>query len=240
MPQLQITVEQDKFTAAITKSKRSALGKRGISGGVLVDVSKIPANVVTALLFQAIETHMQTGLKALNAETATQAECQAAMKARVELLYSGSLTAAGGRKAPTRDPIKAAAKLSVKTAIQERSDEKLDGKTLTKMVSDLFKLHDQWVKDGSKADSKYAKPAALVAAALKAAKEAHDAQQDMNESLAQLAETAKKKSAEAKAAKAAAAAEAGEGGAEAEDAEARPTPTQTVKRQKTKPATQSR
>lgn len=230
MPKLQIEIDQDSFTAAIVNSPRSALGKKGIKGGVNVKIADIPSNVLTTLLFQAIQAHMQVGLKTLDPETATTETCQEAMKARLALLVSGTATGTTTRKAPTRDPIKAAAKAMVKKAIQERTDEKLDGKVLTKMVSELFKLHDTWVK-GDRKDEKLAKTAQLVENALKSAREAHESQAAMNDTLAKLSARAAKASQEAKAAKEAAAnAEAGE----AEEAETKPTPTQKVKAEKGK------
>jgi hypothetical protein len=214
MAKLQIEIDHGVFTAAIVNSNRSKLGKRGIKGGVKVDVSKIPSNVLTALLFDAIRDHMQVGLKTIDQETATTEDCQKAMQARLDLLVSGAVAGPGAaRKAPTRDPVKAAAKMLVKKAIQDRTEEKLDGKVLTKLVGDLFKLHDSWVKDGSPTetddDKKRAKAATLVANALKTAREQQDAANAMSDALAGLASKASQLSAKAREAKEAAA-EAGE------------------------------
>jgi len=224
-----ITIDYDKFTAQIVNSKRSTLGKRGITGGVEVDFSKIPDQIVTNLLIDAVRNYMQVGLKTINQETATVEDCQAAMRARLALLESGAVTAPGqGRKAPTRDPVKAAAKLSVRKALQGRTEEKLDAKVLTTTVNDLFKLHAAWVKEGSAADHPRAKAAMMVENALKAAQAAHDAQREMDESLAPLAAKAAKLSAEAKAKREAEATEAGE---EAEaTAEAKPAPKKQAKK----------
>lgn len=215
------TIDFDKFTAQIVNSKRSTLGKRGITGGVEVDFSKIPDNVKTNLLIDAVRNYLQVGLKTIDQENATTEDCQKAMRARLSLLESGAVSAPGQtRKAPTRDPIKAAAKMSVRKAIADRTEEKLDARVLTSTVNDLFKMHDAWVKAGSDPAAKAAKAATLVANALAAAKVAHDAQQEMSESLAGLAEKAAKLSAEAIAKREAAAAEAGE---EAEVAPTKPT-----------------
>lgn len=210
-----ITVNFDKFTAQIVNSKRSTLGKRGISGGVEVDFSKIPDQVLTNLLIDAVRNHMQVGLKSINQETATVEDCQAAMKARLALLETGAVSAPGSaRKAPTRDPVVAAAKLSIKKAIQDRTEEKLDGKVLTKMVSELFKTYNVWVKAGKPTEGqKGLQGLKMIEAALEQAKVALEAQRQMSESLAGLTEKATKLSQAAKAAKEAA--EANEAEAEA-------------------------
>ncbi len=215
-----ITVNFDKFTAQIVNSKRSTLGKRGITGGVEVDFSKIPDEIKTNLLIDAVRNYLQVGLKSINQETATTEDCQAAMRARLSLLESGAVSAPGSaRKAPTRDPVVAAAKLSIKKAIQDRTEEKLDGKVLTKMVSELFKTYNVWVKAGKPTEGqKGLQGLKMIEAALEQAKAAIEAQAKMSESLAGLADKASKLSQAAKAAK-----EAAEG-AEAE-AEAAPAPT---------------
>lgn len=199
-----ITVNFDKFTAAIANSARSKLGKRGIKGGVEIDLTKIPDEVKTDLLLDAIRNYAQVGLKSVNQDTATTEECQAAMQARVELLYSGAVSAPGqARKAPTRDPVIAAAKLSIKRAISERSEEKLDAKVLTKTVSEIFKNHAKWVKAGRPDDVKGVNGLKMVDNAIEQARAALEAQRQMADSMAGLAATVQKLSAEAKARKAA-------------------------------------
>ncbi len=214
-----ITINFDKFTAAIANSPRSKLGKRGIKGGLEVDLSKIPDEVKTSLLLDAVRNYLQVGLKTVDQDSATTEQCQAAMRARLAILESGALSGPGQpRKAPTRDPVVANAKLAIKKAIQERSPEKLDGKVLTKMVSELFKLHAKWTKDGRPDDVKGIAGMKMIDNALAQAKAALDAQQAMAESLGGLAERASKLSAEAKAKREVAATE----GDEAVEAPAKP------------------
>lgn len=216
MAKLQVELNYDRYTAPIVNSKRSALGKREIKGGLEIDFSTIPAGVLTNLLIDAVTAYVQVGLKTLDQETATTEDCQAAMKARLSLLQSGATSAPGqARKAPTRDPIVAAAKAQIKQAIQARSEEKILAAVLTKMVNDLFKLHKAWEKAGSDPAAKEAKAAQMVINALAAAKAAHDQRGAMSDSLAGLAAKAAKLSAEAKAKKAAAEAEETEASVEA-------------------------
>lgn len=208
-----ITVKYDKFTAAIANSNRSKLGKRGITGGIEVDLTKIPDEIKTNLLLDAVRNYLQVGLKAVDQDSATREQCVDAMKARLALLESGAVSAPGSaRKAPTRDPVVAAAKASIKAAIQGRSEEKIDGKVLTKMVSDLFKLHTMWVKAGRNQDIKGVAGMKMIDGALEQAKAALEAQRAMSESLAGLAAKANQLSREAAEKKAAteAAGEAGE------------------------------
>lgn len=199
-----ITVNYDKFTVAIANSARSKLGKRGIKGGVEVDLTKIPDSVKTDLLIDAIRNYAQVGLKSIDQDNATTEQCQAAMNARLELLYSGAVSAPGqARKAPTRDPVMAAAKAEIKKAMQARSEEKLDGKVLTKMVSELFKTHAKWVKDGRSEDVKGLAGLKMIDGAIEQAKAAIAAQNAMAESLAGLTAKAAELTKKAQAAKAA-------------------------------------
>jgi len=228
MAKFTISLNYDEFTAPIVNSNRSALAKAGVTGGFLVKLSELPANVVQDLLHEAITKHLQAGLpKAAEAESATTESCQAAMKARWDMLVQGSTAGTKARKTPTRDPIKAEATRMLKKAITDRSDEKLDGKTLTTMVSQLFKVEAAYKKGGDQ-DEKLAPTATLVRNAMASAKKAYDDQQSMNESLNKLAERAAKASKEAKAQREAeAAAKAAEEAGE--EAEA-PKPTPTEKR----------
>ena len=207
MSEITITLRHAEFTAPITNSKRSKLGKREITGGVAVNIGDIPENVVWQLLTDAITDFVQAGLKNLDQDKATQAECQAAMKARLALLKSGAMSAPGSaRKAPTRDPIKAEAKKILKAALQAGSEEKIDGRVLVSAVSALFKQHAAWVKTKDEALEPVAK---LVEDALAQARAQYEKQGAMSSALAAIVEKAKK-----------------EAGTKA--AEARPTPTQRV------------
>lgn len=232
MANTTVTFKYEKFTAPITNSKRSAIGKRGITGGVEVLMAEIPNSVLGELLMGAIEDFVQVGLKTLDKDNCTREQCQAAMQARLDLLKSGALSnPSGGRKAPVRDVIKAAAKALLKKAIQDRSEEKLDGKVLLATVNELFKQHAVWAKKTTSADdkAKLAPIAQLVEDALTQAREAQAKQDELSKSLTSIVAQAKK----ASAAKAAAAEAEVDDEVDAEAAPApapkpRPTPTQGV------------
>lgn len=205
---VQITIEHDQFTAASATGKRSALGKRfdGMAPGLLVDLNEIPAKVLEALLFKAIEDHLQVGLKTLDKEKCTKEEVQAAMQARLDILLSGAIsTAASPRKAPTQDPVKKEARAILKKAIQARSEEKLNGTVLTKAVSGLFKLHAEHAKAVKAEDQetidKTASSAKLVEDAIAEARVNIKKANDMAKTLAPLVDAVKKASKAADAAK---------------------------------------
>lgn len=229
------TVEvYSQFTAQIVNSNRSKLGKRGITGGVLVDVTKIPASVINVLLIDAIQAHLQVGLKTIDQDSATTEQCQEAMKARLELLYNGKTSGPGAtRKAPTRDVVTAEAKKIIKKSFQDQSEEKLDARTLTTIVNDMFKMAKEWEKAGSDPNAKAAGVAKIVNNAIATAKAAQEEAKQLAETLAPLAARAAQLSAEAKAKREAEAAEAAETmEGEDEKVEAKPTPTQKVNAQK--------
>lgn len=210
----QINMKYDEYTAPIHNGgKASKLFKRGIKGGLKVNIAEIPEQVLAELLLSAITEHLRVGLKGLDKDTCTQEECVAAMQGRLDILMSGALSSTDSpRKAPTQDPVKREARAILKKAIQDRTEDKLDGRVLTKAVSDLFKAHAAYgkaVKAGDEeTQEKFASIAKLVEDALSAAKAKVDAQKAMSKTLAPLVEAAKK----ATAAKKAAAEAAGEVG----------------------------
>jgi len=181
--QLTITLSgEGKFTAPIVNSERSKLGKRGITGGVEVDLTEIPEKVLRDLLMTAVTDYMQLALKNVDQDKATVEDCQEAMTGRLEMLKTGTKTAE--RKAGTRDPIKAAARVILKKAIQAGSEEKLDGKTLTTAVAALFKSHTTWAKTkDAEVKEALADQAQLVEEALAQAREAAKKQDKMNKTL---------------------------------------------------------
>lgn len=198
MAKITIELDYDSFTAQIVNSNRSALGKRGITGGVNVKFSELPSKVITNLLIAAIQDHLQVGLKTLNAETATVEECQKAMRDRLELLKSG---AKATRKAGAKDPVKDLAKKQIKKAISDRSEEKLDAPTLTKLVNGMFEAHKNYLKlpEGSEERAKLEKVYKVVEGALKTARATLQQTDSMDDVLSALAERAEKASADARA-----------------------------------------
>lgn len=204
MAKITVELDYDSFTAQIVNSNRSALGKRGITGGVNVKFGEIPGKVLTNLLIAAIQDHLQQGLKTLNADTATVEDCQKAMNARLELLKTG---AKATRKAGAKDPVKDLAKKQIKKAIQDRSEEKLDAPTLTKIVNGMFDAHRDYKKD-PETNKKFAKVFKVVEGALASARETLQGQEAMDDVFGDLAARAEKASAAAKAEREAKAAEA--------------------------------
>ena len=190
MAEITITFRHDKFSAPIANSKRSKLGKREITGGPTVDLADIPENVLWELLQGAVKDFLQVGLKNLDQDQCTQAECLSAMNARLTLLKSGAMAASStGRKPPARDPVKAAARVKLRKAIQKRSPEELDRSELTVMVNDLFKQHKEWQKTK---DVELEPFAALVEDALAQARSEIEQQSKIEAALGVIAAKAKK------------------------------------------------
>ncbi len=218
-----LEMKHSTFTAPFSKTTRSAIGKR-LTGGVEYNIAELPANVVTALLTEKIEEFLQDGLKALDKDNCTVEQAQAAMKARLELLKAGAIGTAAARKAPTQDPVRKEAKTILKAALQDQSDEKIDGRVLLATVNALFKVHGEWEKAKKKGDEDIvealADRAALVENALATARERMKENQKISGTLAGVL-------AEAKKAAAAAAAKA-----EAKPAKPKASPTEKVKAEK--------
>lgn len=193
MSEISITFRHAEFTAPITNSKRSKLGKREITGGVPVNLADIPENVLWDLLNGAITDFLQAGLKGLDQDSCSREDCQKAMVARLNLLKAGATsTPTAGRKAPTQDPVKLEAKRLLKAAIQSQSDEKIDGRTLTTAVSNLFKQHAQWLKTKDAALEPIAK---LVDEAMASARAKFEEQEKLSAGLKAVVAEAKKEAA---------------------------------------------
>jgi len=146
---MQLEIKHPIYSAAIVNSKRSKLGKRGVLGGVEVNLADIPANVLNDLLSQAITDFLQVGLKSVDQDKATTEECQAAMNARLDILKAGATTKTADRKPGAKDPIVEAAKKILKKTIQDMSEEKIDAKELTKAVNGMFRDYKAWQKSKS-------------------------------------------------------------------------------------------
>lgn len=200
---MQLETKYDEITVPIANSKRSALGKReGMTGGLKVDLSEIPQQVLVNLLIGAIEKHVQDGLKSLDKDNCTREDVIEAMTARVELLKSGATSVSKeGRKPPARNPVRTLARSLLRKAIQDRSDEKLDSKVLTKTITDLYKAHGEYVKAAKKEDeatmAQLEGPHSLVENALKTARNNLKEQAALGATLASVVTKAKKDSANA-------------------------------------------
>lgn len=143
---MQLEIKHPTFSVAIVNSKRSALGKRGVTGGIEVNYAEIPASVLNDLLNKAVTDFLQVGLKTVDKDKATTEDCQAAMRARLDILKAGATTKATERKPGAKDPIREAARKILKKTLQDMIEEKVDAKTLNKEVTGLFKAHREWLK----------------------------------------------------------------------------------------------
>jgi hypothetical protein len=221
---MQLNLNHAVFSAAIVNSTRSAMAKRGVTGGVEVNLAEIPVQTLENLLHGAITDYLQVGLKSLDKDKASTEECQAAMKARLDILKSGGVTKAADRKPGAKNTIREAAKRIVKQSFKDMSEEKLDAKQLNAYVSDIFKVHTKWLKEKDEAVKAELESAAqIVERALTTAKKQAEDQAKSTESLKDIFKAAQARIAAAEAAKA---------DAPAKPTKAKLTPTQKVSAEK--------
>lgn len=143
MASVQITISSGTFVAPLC-GKTSKLGKAGITGGIEVDISAIPENVLTKLLFDAITAHVQAEVKKVDAATANQENVRAAAQGALLTLKAG----VGGKKDGSATKVRAKAKTMLKQVLRARfpKDQMPEAKKFDAMVSNFFKNHTAWVK----------------------------------------------------------------------------------------------
>lgn len=201
------------------KAKGSTLHQRGMSGkGIEVNINELPPKVLETLLLSAIEAKLQAAVKKLDADRCTAEEAQKAMKDAFEALKTGKAKTGGKREQSQATKIRAEARKMLRAALKARNDadeeaEELDAKAYTEMVSEMFKVHDDWAKTKN-ADLKaeLEAEASVVAGFIKAAAKRIEEQDKVGNVLDKLL--------------------ASRTGA-SEEAESRPTPTQRVAAEKT-------
>ena len=169
MASVQITISSGTFVAPLC-GKTTKLGKAGITGGIEVDLTAIPENVLTKLLFDAITSHIQAEVKKVDAATANQENVRAAAEGALTTLKAG----VGGKKDGTATKVRAKAKTMLKQVLRSRfpKDQMPDAKKFDAMVSNFFKNHTAWVKSK---DPALAEDAKIVQTFLTRAREAIEA-----------------------------------------------------------------
>lgn len=143
MASVQINISSGTFVAPLC-GKTSKLGKAGITGGIEVDITAIPENVLTKLLFDAITAHVQAEVKKVDAASANQENVRAAAEGALLTLKAG----VGGKKDGLATKVRAKAKTMLKQVLRGRfpKDQMPDAKKFDQMVGNIFKNYTAWVK----------------------------------------------------------------------------------------------
>lgn len=148
-----LNLSYDRFDCPVARSKTTAFGKRGFTGGVEVLFSSIPERVLQELLIEAITARMHKAVDKLPKATATVEEVRACLSVALSTLQSGT-GPAKGVKDNSREKAKTILKSILRENVKAATGAAPDNKDVTKQVAEVFKAHTAYVKaktDGERA-----------------------------------------------------------------------------------------